>query len=104
MLIKKYQISHDRTLDGVLDELPSYRMTEAGPLDLLNVSDGSDADGDPGDLSLPGAKRTQDVSKRTTRPEVSHLEEGRSLFQTVSITWRSSWCVSPHFDRCELIV
>ena len=70
MLIKKFQVSHDRTLDGVLDELPSQRMTEAGSLDLLDVSEGSDDDRDPGEYALPGAKRTQDVSKRTTRPEV----------------------------------
>ena len=30
------QISHNRSLDGVLDLLNSKNMTEAGPLDLID--------------------------------------------------------------------
>jgi hypothetical protein len=31
-----YQISHNKSLDGILDQLNSRRMTDAGPLDLID--------------------------------------------------------------------
>ena len=39
MLIKKYQLSQNRSLEGILDKLNSKNMTEAGALGLLNISD-----------------------------------------------------------------
>ena len=42
------QISHNRSLDGVLDLLNSKNMTEAGPVDLID-DEGDDAD----DVLLP---------------------------------------------------
>lgn len=47
------QISHNRSLDGVLDELHSGRLTEAGSLDMLDASD-SDGERRPSGSNLPG--------------------------------------------------
>lgn len=41
VLLKKFQISHNRSLDGILDFLNSKRMTESGPLDEFE-EEGSD--------------------------------------------------------------
>lgn len=39
LLLKKYQISYNRSLDGILDKLNSKFVTEAGPLDDINDSE-----------------------------------------------------------------
>lgn len=41
VLLKKFQVSRNQSLDGTLDFLNSKRMTNAGPLDLIDedVSD-----------------------------------------------------------------
>lgn len=43
VLLRRFQITHNRSLDGVLDFLSSRRMTDAGPLDLIDDED-SDVD------------------------------------------------------------
>lgn len=43
VLLRRFQITHNRSLDGVLDFLNSKGMTDAGPIDLIN-DDESDAD------------------------------------------------------------
>jgi hypothetical protein len=59
------QVTHNRSLDGVLDELHSGRMTEAGSTDLLagGDSDYSDSERHAADAVLPGAKRGDDGSR-----------------------------------------
>ena len=47
------QISHNRSLDGVLDELHSGKLTEAGSLDMLDASDSDGERHAPGS-NLPG--------------------------------------------------
>lgn len=50
-------MTHNLSFDGVLDRLDSRRMTEAGPLDLLDLSEDHGKDGPvqrPG-KGLPGA-------------------------------------------------
>ncbi|KAL9232034.1 hypothetical protein vseg_007183 [Gypsophila vaccaria] len=47
VLLRRFQITHNLSLDGVLDKLNSKNMTEAGPLDLIDdhnsdVEDGVD--------------------------------------------------------------
>lgn len=49
-------MSHNRSLEGVLDELNNARLTEAGSLDVLPPSDSEDEDIGKRN-SLPGAKR-----------------------------------------------
>eukprot|EP00884_Botryococcus_braunii_P018730 jgi/Botrbrau1/5540/Bobra.0023s0024.1 len=48
LLLRRIQISHNRSLDGILDQLNSGRMTDAGPLDLID-----DAPSDDDDPLLP---------------------------------------------------
>ncbi|XP_052183465.1 periodic tryptophan protein 2 [Diospyros lotus] len=43
VLLRRFQITHNLSLDGVLDFLNSKKMTEAGPLDLID-DDNSDAE------------------------------------------------------------
>jgi len=47
VLLRRFEISSNRSLDGVLDVLNSKRMTDAGPLDLLNAgeSEGEEEEG-----------------------------------------------------------
>ncbi|KAJ3704006.1 hypothetical protein LUZ61_007711 [Rhynchospora tenuis] len=45
VLIKRFQITHNLSLDGVLDFLNSKNMTEAGPLDLIDDPDSDIEDG-----------------------------------------------------------
>ncbi|GIM02141.1 hypothetical protein Vretimale_6840 [Volvox reticuliferus] len=39
LLLRRFQLSHNRSLDGVLDNLNSKNMTDAGPLQLINKDD-----------------------------------------------------------------
>eukprot|EP01090_Pellita_catalonica_P002966 TRINITY_DN1258_c0_g1_i3.p1 TRINITY_DN1258_c0_g1~~TRINITY_DN1258_c0_g1_i3.p1 ORF type:complete len:857 (+),score=141.38 TRINITY_DN1258_c0_g1_i3:50-2620(+) len=54
LLLKKFEISSNRSMDGVLDMLNSRRMTAAGPMDLMEPD--YDSDEDRKDESLPGVK------------------------------------------------
>mmetsp|Transcript_16767 Transcript_16767/g.32649 ORF Transcript_16767/g.32649 Transcript_16767/m.32649 type:complete len:904 (-) Transcript_16767:267-2978(-) len=72
VLLKKYQLSHNRSLDGVLDKLNSKKVTDAGNTDLLDVSDASDSEAEDYAAraqALPGASRG-DLGKRVTKPEI----------------------------------
>lgn len=42
VMLRRFQISVNKSLDGVLDQLNSKRVTDAGPLDLID--DSSDED------------------------------------------------------------
>ena len=44
LLLRRIQISFNRSLDGILDSLDSRNVTDAGPLALIDDSD-SDDDG-----------------------------------------------------------
>lgn len=68
MLLKKFQLSNNRSLDGVLDKLNSKNMSAAGPVQELDISD-SDSENEGPRSYLPGAQRG-DAGKRTTLPEV----------------------------------
>jgi periodic tryptophan protein 2 len=61
ILIKKFQISFNRSLDGILDELNSKNLADGGPIDTTHDSE------DETDFSffLPGAKRGDDGSRRS---------------------------------------
>jgi periodic tryptophan protein 2 len=68
VLLKRWQVSLDVSLDGTRDLLDSRRLTAAGPVELIN--DLSDEDemttAERADRSLPGAQRG-DLARRTTR-------------------------------------
>ncbi|GJE96823.1 WD40 and Utp12 domain-containing protein [Phanerochaete sordida] len=67
VLVKKFQVSQNLSLDGTEEFLDSRRVTEAGNADLIDDRDGSDAE-DRADSSLPGVARG-DASKRRWRQE-----------------------------------
>lgn len=66
LLLRKWQLSHNRSLDGVLDKLNSGLLTEAGvPLDAMDVFD-EDEDIRLEDR-LPGAVKAGANSRRRAR-------------------------------------
>ncbi|KAA1472461.1 WD repeat protein [Dentipellis sp. KUC8613] len=68
VMVKRWQISENLSLDGTEEFLDSRRVTEAGNLDLIDDrGDESDLE-DRMDTSLPGAQRG-DMSKRRYRQE-----------------------------------
>ncbi|KAK7205455.1 WD40-repeat-containing domain protein [Myxozyma melibiosi] len=69
VLLRKYTISRNMSLEGTLDFLNSKNMTEAGPLAMIDV-DGENSDlEDRIDKTLPGASRG-DLAARKTRPAI----------------------------------
>ncbi|KAJ1871473.1 U3 snoRNP protein, partial [Coemansia sp. RSA 486] len=68
ILLRKFQITKNQSLDGVQIKLNSKLMTEAGSADLID-SDGIDSDSEKhADRSLPGVK-SGDKSNRLFKPE-----------------------------------
>ncbi|WCJ40615.1 periodic tryptophan protein 2 [Euphorbia peplus] len=45
VLLRRFQITHNLSLDGVLDFLNSKKMTDAGPLDLIDDDDSDEDEG-----------------------------------------------------------
>lgn len=45
VLLRRFQITHNLSLDGVLDFLNSKKMTDAGPLDLIDDVDSDTEEG-----------------------------------------------------------
>lgn len=66
-LLKKFQISHNLSLDGMHELLDSRNMTEAGPKDSFKVADDDSDYENRMDKYLPGAQ-TGDMSLRKTMP------------------------------------
>lgn len=58
-LLRRVQLTINRSVDGVLDELDSRRLTDAGPLELLPPAESDSDDGGGGGggrgEALPGA-------------------------------------------------
>ncbi|CCK72039.1 snoRNA-binding rRNA-processing protein PWP2 KNAG_0I02540 [Huiozyma naganishii CBS 8797] len=71
VLLKKFTVSRNMTLNGTLEFLNSSRMTEAGSLDLIDdAGENSDLE-DRIDNTLPGSRRGGvDSSTRKIRPEI----------------------------------
>ena len=67
LLVKKFTISSNRSLDGVLEYLNSANMTEAGPIDLLQYDNDSDSETEYS--AIPGATRG-DTGKRKAKPVI----------------------------------
>lgn len=67
-LLKRFEISHNQSLDRMNEMLNSKNMTEAGPRDLFDeTGELSDLE-DRIDRTLPGVQ-SRDASLRSTRPE-----------------------------------
>lgn len=70
VLLKKFQLSHNLSLDGIQEKLNSKKMTEAGPLDLIQDDDYSDIeDKIESQKFLPGVKNGQ-LSEKKKRPPI----------------------------------
>lgn len=70
VLIRRFTVSKNMTLNGTLEQLNSNRMTEAGSLDLIDQdAENSDLE-DRIDNSLPGSNRGGDLSTRRVRPAI----------------------------------
>jgi periodic tryptophan protein 2 len=69
MLLKKFQVSFNRALDGVLDELNSRNLGDGGPIDALSPDD-TDFATSGNSFRLPGAKQVADAGSRKHRTEV----------------------------------
>eukprot|EP01083_Nonionella_stella_P087419 243227_1 len=85
ILIKKFQLSNNRSFDGVLNFLNSKNMTVAGPVDSDDDLTSSDEEGP--DVSLPGVKEG-DLSSRKTKLAI------RSKCVRFSPTGRAWACAS----------
>ena len=66
LLVKKFQLSENRSLDGVLDMLNSAHITDAGAANLIDDSDDDSDEDQPKGEDLPGVARG-DLSKRSTK-------------------------------------
>jgi periodic tryptophan protein 2 len=66
VMVKKFQISENLSLDGTQEFLDSRRLTEAGPIDSLDLRGDEEDLADRLDPTLPGAQRG-DLSKRRYR-------------------------------------
>lgn len=70
VLLKRFVVSRNMTLNGTMQFLNSGRLTEAGSLDLID-EDGENSDlEDRIDNTLPGSRRGGDLSTRRVRPEI----------------------------------
>jgi len=82
VMVKKFQISENLSLDGTQELLDSRRLTEAGPIDSIDrTGEASDLE-DRLDNSLPGAAKG-DLSKRRVR------RDARTNCVRISATGRS---------------
>uniref|UniRef100_A0A0A9YWV8 Small-subunit processome Utp12 domain-containing protein n=1 Tax=Lygus hesperus TaxID=30085 RepID=A0A0A9YWV8_LYGHE len=64
LIVKRYEVTQNRSLDAVDDFINRRKMTEFGNLDLVEMRD----DG-KNKISLPGAKKT-DMAARSFKPEI----------------------------------
>lgn len=70
VLLRRFVVSRNMTLNGTMEFLNSSKMTEAGTLDLIDQdAENSDLE-DRIDNSLPGSNRGGDLSTRRVRPEI----------------------------------
>ncbi|AET37846.1 snoRNA-binding rRNA-processing protein PWP2 Ecym_2093 [Eremothecium cymbalariae DBVPG len=70
VLLKRFIVSKNMTLNGTMEFLNSSKMTEAGSLDLIDQdAENSDLE-DRIDNSLPGSRAGGDLSTRRVRPEI----------------------------------
>eukprot|EP01038_Epipyxis_sp_PR26KG_P014178 gene14178-19024_t len=72
VLIKKFQLSHNRSLEGILDELHSGRIVDGVEVENLNIENSDDDSPNQTNSNHPGAgKSNLNDGSRTTRPEVA---------------------------------
>eukprot|EP00842_Homolaphlyctis_polyrhiza_P001800 jgi/Hompol1/2620/HPOL_002982-RA len=67
MLLKKFQISHNLSLDAMLEKLNSKNITEAGSINLIDQTEDLSDIEDRKDFSLPGVQSGDKSVRRTRR-------------------------------------
>eukprot|EP00897_Mesotaenium_endlicherianum_P009036 jgi/Mesen1/8160/ME000438S07262 len=91
VLLRRITVSDNRSLDGVLDTLNSKRMTDAGPLDLLDPVDSDDDDdgkqvqGGGLGMNLPGAGKGRKAQIRTKCVRISPTGQGWAAATTAGV-------------------
>ncbi|KAH7344776.1 quinon protein alcohol dehydrogenase-like superfamily [Rhizoctonia solani] len=68
VMVKKFQVSENLSLDGIQEFLDSRKLTSAGPEELIDIQGDESELEDRIDHSLPGTQRG-DLSKRRSRQE-----------------------------------
>lgn len=74
VLLRKFQTTTNRSLDGMTDKLSTRRMTEYGSLDHIEADFGSDEEEDLSkrvDRSMPGATKG-DMADRSLIPQARY--------------------------------
>lgn len=69
VLLRRFSLSKNMSIEGTLDYLNSKNLTEAGPLDMIDVQEEDSDIGDRSKEYLPGATRG-DLSVRRIRPSI----------------------------------
>lgn len=77
LLLKKFQVSHNRALEGVIDYLDTRNLSEGGPLELIDHTDSESSDDEDDNreesrrqsISLPGVQSGY-YSQRRVRPAI----------------------------------
>eukprot|EP00736_Rhodelphis_marinus_P001983 Rmarinus@m.290 len=73
VMLKRFTLSHNRSLAGIVDQLNSKNMTEAGPLDELDLSESdNERRWEEEAMRVPGAQR-KDLSTRKTAQAIRSL-------------------------------
>ena len=77
-MVKKYSVTENRSLDGVLSKLNSKKVSEFGEVEGDQDSDSDD------DQKLPGAKKQSQTIKRNTKlavrvKDVKFAPDGKSF-------------------------
>lgn len=58
LMLRRFELSHNRSLDGVLDKLSNRDVTDAGAIETLDLDDSEDErSADTHAARLPGAQR-----------------------------------------------
>ncbi|CAI5445765.1 unnamed protein product [Caenorhabditis angaria] len=70
LLLKKFQITENRSLDGVVLDFNRRNFTEFGNMNLVDTSDEEEEDNNKMTIKLPGTKNF-DLGERRARPEVN---------------------------------
>lgn len=114
VLLQRFQLSKNLALDGVLDQLNSKNLTDAGPLDLLDVQDDAEDQkilpvATPGSVSgaekLPGAPpllRYRHCALPLVGCDIAHRTSSCSLSFTTLNAKNIHFYVRPIFHFCML--
>ena len=91
-MLRRFQISANKSLDGVLDQLNSKRVTDAGPLDLLDDS----SDDDQGIRSEGALCSCFPFARKVKRVNCISLRTQHKVESKVCWIWRADAGMNRH--------